>query len=132
MLPQIEFGQIEFGEPDYLWFLVIPAILLVLWIWRFMRRRADNRALAARRTVPIRERFALVGDLPFWLCLILASASLIIALAHPHGPAQIVRQGLDLVTSKTDRPRCASRTPGTATSAPCSFCGCSEMRQLEK
>jgi Ca-activated chloride channel family protein len=98
VLPQIEFGQIEFGEPDYLWLLVVPAILLVLWIWRFMRRRADNRALAARRTVPIRERFALVGDLPFWLCLILASASLIIALAHPHGPAQLVRQGgLDLV-----------------------------------
>jgi Ca-activated chloride channel family protein len=98
VLPRIDFGQIEFGEPDYLWLLVLPSILLVLWVWRFMQRRADTRRLSAHRMVPVRERFALTGDLPFWLCLILATSCLILALARPHGPAQTIRQGgVDLV-----------------------------------
>jgi Ca-activated chloride channel family protein len=41
----------------------------------------------------VRERFAAVGDLPFWLSLILSSALLIVALARPMGPATAVRQG---------------------------------------
>jgi hypothetical protein len=43
--------------------------------------------------VPVRERFAPLGDLPFWLCLILSSIFLILALARPHGPATAVRSG---------------------------------------
>jgi Ca-activated chloride channel family protein len=98
MLPRIDFGQIAFGEPDYLWLLVLPGLLLMMWVWRFLRRRADNRVLARRRTLPVRERFAFAGDLPFWLCLILAIACLIVAVARPHGPASTVRQGgVDLV-----------------------------------
>jgi Ca-activated chloride channel homolog len=98
VLPRIAFEQIVFGQPDYLWLLVIPGLLLVLWTWHFTRRRHDNRVLAERRTLPIRERFAIVGDLPFWLCAVLASACLIVALAKPHGPASMVRQGgVDLV-----------------------------------
>jgi Ca-activated chloride channel family protein len=46
----------------------------------------------------VRERLALVGDLPFWLSLIVASSLLVFALARPHGPATIVREGgLDVV-----------------------------------
>jgi Ca-activated chloride channel homolog len=98
VLPRIDFGQIAFAEPDYLWFLAVPGLLLLLWVWRFIRRRADNRLLARRRTQPLRERFAVAGDLPFWLFLILATACLIIAVARPHGPASILRQGgVDLV-----------------------------------
>jgi hypothetical protein len=98
VLPKIDFGQITFGQPDYLWLLAVPGLLLVIWIWRFVRRRRDNRTLAARRTLPVRERFALAGDLPFWLCLIAATACLVGALARPHGPASSVRQGgVDLV-----------------------------------
>ncbi|OFW26280.1 MAG: hypothetical protein A3H97_23445 [Acidobacteria bacterium RIFCSPLOWO2_02_FULL_65_29] len=98
MLPTIDFGQIEFGEPDYLWLLIVPALLLAAWGWRFARRRADNRRLAEHRTLPIRERFAIAGDLPFWLSVILATSCLILALARPHGPASTVRQGgVDLV-----------------------------------
>jgi Ca-activated chloride channel family protein len=98
VLPTIDFGQIEFGEPDYLWLLVVPAILLAMWVWRFSKRRADNRRLLSHRTVPVRERFAIVGDLPFWLSLILATICLVLALAKPHGPASTVRQGgVDLV-----------------------------------
>ena len=98
MLPRIDFGQIGFDEPDYLWLLVVPALLVVVWVWHFARRRGDTRRLSIRRTVPIRERFAIVGDLPFWLCLILATICLILALAKPHGPASTLRQGgVDLV-----------------------------------
>ncbi len=98
VLPRVDLSQIEFGEPDYLWLLIIPAVLLVVWLWQLLRRRSDNRVLATTRTLPIRERFALVADLPFWLCVIAAATMLVIAVAKPHGPASSVRQGgVDLI-----------------------------------
>jgi Ca-activated chloride channel homolog len=98
VLPRIDFSQIAFGDPDFLWLLVIPGLLLAAWIWRFVSRRRDNRLLALRRTLPVLERFAIAGDLPFWLCLIGATACLVVAVARPHGPASTVRQGgVDLV-----------------------------------
>ncbi len=98
MLPRIDFEQISFGQPEWLWLLALPALLVVLWAWRFFQRRADIRRLAARRTMPIAERFGLAGDLPFWLCLAAAIACLVLALAAPHGPAAVMRQGgIDLV-----------------------------------
>jgi hypothetical protein len=67
-------------------------------MWRLLRRRITGRQLQRTRMVPVRERFAPLGDLPFWLCLILSSAALILALARPHGPATAVRSGgIDLV-----------------------------------
>ena len=97
-MPRIDFEQVAFGQPDWLWLLVVPFLLASLWVWRFVRRRADVRRLAARRTLPITERFGLAGDLPFWLLLPAAVACLIIALARPHGPAAVMRQGgIDLV-----------------------------------
>ena len=81
-----------------LWLLVVPAVLLVLWGWRLVRRRAFAHQLRLTRMVPVRERFAPLGDLPFWLCLIASSAMLILALARPHGPATAVRTGgVDIV-----------------------------------
>jgi Ca-activated chloride channel family protein len=98
VLPIIDFGQLTFGEPAYLWLLIVPALLFVLWTWRLAARRADARRLAHHRVLPVRERLALVGDFPFWLCLVLALASLIVALARPRGPAAVMRQaGIDLV-----------------------------------
>src|SRR3954468_19411326 len=73
--------------------LTVPALLLVLWSWQVLRRRVLARQLQRGRTVPVRERFAPLGDLPFWLCLILSSIFLILALARPHGPATAVRSG---------------------------------------
>jgi hypothetical protein len=94
----IDLTRITFAEPAFLWLLVVPALLTLLWGWRVARRRFDLKQLASRRTLPVRERYALVGDLPFWLCLIVASALLIVALARPHGPATAVRQGgVDIV-----------------------------------
>lgn len=95
---RIDFRQVAFGQPEMLWLLVVPALLLVLWCWRVVRRSAGARHLQRARLVPVRERFAPLGDLPFWLCLILSSALLILALARPHGPATAVRTGgVDIV-----------------------------------
>ncbi|HUR35599.1 MAG TPA: VWA domain-containing protein [Vicinamibacterales bacterium] len=90
---RIDVRQLSFGEPAMLWLLVVPALLLVLWAWRLIRRRVMSQQLRRGRTVPVRERFAPLGDLPFWLCLILSSVFLILALARPHGPATAVRSG---------------------------------------
>ena len=98
VLPTIEFDQVTFAQPDYLWLLALPAALLALWIWRFTRRRADAQQLARRRIVPVRERFTIAGDLPFWLCLVWATVCVILACARPHGPASTLRQGgVDLI-----------------------------------
>ena len=90
--------MIAFGAPVLLWLLAAPGLLLVLWTWRFIRRFSDLKRLRQHRSVPIRERFALAGDLPFWLSLILASSLLIVALARPRGVTTIVgRAGVDIV-----------------------------------
>ena len=95
---QIDFRQITFAEPLFLWLLAIPAMLAIVWVWRVLRRRHDLAQLARVRLIPLRERYAIVGDLPFWLCLIASSALLIVALARPQGPATAVRQGgVDIV-----------------------------------
>jgi Ca-activated chloride channel family protein len=98
VLPSIEFTQIGFRQPAYLWLLVAPGLMLALWLWRLAERRAGARRLGHQRLVPIPERIAIAGDLPFWLCVITAIALLIVALARPHGPARAVRHGgIDLV-----------------------------------
>lgn len=91
-------GQAAFGEPQFLWLLAVPAVLLLAWFWRFWRRLAELRRLRARRLVPVRERFAIGGDLWSWLFVTLALASLAIAAARPRGvTTQISRAGLDIV-----------------------------------
>ncbi|MDO8681469.1 MAG: VWA domain-containing protein [Acidobacteriota bacterium] len=90
--------MIAFGAPPLLWLLAAPALLIALWVWRFVRRLSDLRRLRERRSVPIRERFALAGDLPFWLSIILASSLLIVALARPRGMTTAIgRAGVDIV-----------------------------------
>ena len=89
---------IAFGAPQFLWLLAAPGLLLLVWLWRFVRRLVDLRRLTDRRSVPVRERFALGGDLWFWFFLILSCASFAIALARPRGVTTVVnRAGLDLV-----------------------------------
>jgi Ca-activated chloride channel family protein len=98
VFPKIEYDQVQFAQPDALWLLLVPALLVGVWMWRFARRRADARRLVRNRLVPVRERYAIAADLPYWLCLILATACLIVALARPRGPAEVVQQGgVDMV-----------------------------------
>lgn len=91
-------GELAFGAPQFLWLLAAPGLFLLAWLWRFSRRIADLRRLKARRSVPMRERYAIGGDLWFWLFLILACAAFAVALARPRGVTTVVsRAGLDLV-----------------------------------
>ena len=91
-------GQVAFGAPQYLWLLAAPAVLLLAWLWRFWRRLSELRRLRDRRSLPIRQRFALGGELWSWLFIILALASLAAALARPRGVTTVVnRAGVDIV-----------------------------------
>src|SRR5207247_1911739 len=89
---------VRFDEPMYLWLLVVPAVLFLLWTRRLINRRADASQFTERRRLPNRERFQWFGGLLFWLCLILASATTILALAQPQVRIAFVRTaGIDLV-----------------------------------
>lgn len=87
-----------FGAPQFLWLLVVPALFLIAWSWRFARRWSELRRLRSRRSLPVRERFALGGDLWPWLFVTLSLASLATAAARPRGvTTRISRAGLDIV-----------------------------------
>jgi hypothetical protein len=93
---------LRFAQPVYLWLLVVPALLLAAWTWQAWRRRSDVRQMRKHRHLPgrqtTRERLPLFGDLVFWLCLILALAGAILAVARPVAVASMVRtSGIDLV-----------------------------------
>jgi Ca-activated chloride channel homolog len=89
---------LSFGQPIYLWLLAAPGALGVLWTWRLVRHSHDRRAFRRSRRVPIRERLTLFGGLLFWLCLILATGSTILALARPMAAVPMVRSaGVDLI-----------------------------------
>lgn len=93
----IDLPQITFADPQLLWLLTLPAVLIPLWLWQLASRRGDIRRLA-RRLVPVKERHSTIGDLPFWLCLVAAAALFIVAAARPAGLITSVRQGgIDIV-----------------------------------
>jgi Ca-activated chloride channel homolog len=94
----IDLESLRFGEPLYLWMLFAPALLFGLWCWQVVRRRIDARKFRATRLVPVRERFAVFGDLAFWAALIGALTLTIVALSRPQGMSAIVRSpGVDIV-----------------------------------
>jgi hypothetical protein len=94
----IDFSTLTFGYSLYLWLLLVPGVLLVLWIVQVARRRTDTRAYQASRVVPMREKYTWAGDLAFWLSLIVASSLCIVALARPQARVTIIRKaGADIV-----------------------------------
>ena len=96
-MPPTAFPALQFADPLYLGLLALPAGLGLLWLWQFARRRRDARE-ALRRTTPVRERFALAGGLSFWLCLLLAVAALVLALARPQALVPVTRSaGADFI-----------------------------------
>ena len=98
MLVGIDPRMVRFGQPQYLWFLVVTGVLFVIWVRQFWSRWVDIRRLTAHRVLPIRERFPRFGDLPFWLCLCLAMSLGILALAHPLVTTSLLRTaGVDLI-----------------------------------
>jgi Ca-activated chloride channel family protein len=97
-LPTVDWQALKFGQPDYLWLLVAPVSLLVVWVVQLVRRRGDIRRYTRHRAVPVREHFSYFGGMLFWLCLIGATVSVILALARPQVVTTRVRRaGIDLV-----------------------------------
>ena len=97
-MPLDQLPALRFEDPLHLWLLVLPAGLGLLWLWQFARRRRDAREARRGRTTPVRERFALAGGLSFWLCLLLAVAALVLALARPQALVPVTRSaGADFI-----------------------------------
>jgi Ca-activated chloride channel family protein len=89
---------VRFAAPEYLWLLIVPGVLLGGWIWQLTARRRDTRRFRQHRRLPVRERFPMFGGLVFWLCLVLACACVVLALARPTAASSLVRTaGIDLV-----------------------------------
>ena len=89
---------IGFAEPQFLWLLVAPAVLLVLWVWRLVRHGHDRRGFRRLRRLPVRERLTLFGGLLFWLCLTGALALTIAAMARPTAAVPLARSaGADVI-----------------------------------
>jgi Ca-activated chloride channel homolog len=91
-IPRVSFDTFRFADPLYLWLLIVPAALFIVWIWRFVRRRGDLKRLRARRALPVRERLGAVGDLAFWAAVLLAASLCIVALARPQALVSVVRK----------------------------------------
>ena len=94
----MDLGPLRFAEPGMLWLLAGLVPLLLLWLWQCARRRAAVREYAGGRIVPAGNRLAAVGDLWFWLLVMVAMASTVVALAQPQAVASVTRSaGADIV-----------------------------------
>jgi len=91
-LPRISLDTFRFADPLYLWLLLVPAALFVVWSWRFVRRRRDLKRLQARRALPVREQLGAIGDLAFWAAVLVAASLCIVALARPQALVSVVRK----------------------------------------
>jgi len=91
-IPRVDLDSFTFADPLFLWLLVVPAALLVVWSWRVVRRRGDVKRLKARRMLPVRERLGAVGDLAFWAAVLVAASLSIVALARPQARVSSVRK----------------------------------------
>jgi Ca-activated chloride channel family protein len=98
VLPGIDFSTIRFAEPEYLWLLVAPGILLLGWVWQVSRWREDTHRLLARRRAPVRQRFAPMGGLLAWLLVVLAAALALVGVARPQASVSLMRTaGVDMI-----------------------------------
>jgi hypothetical protein len=96
-----DLSGLRFNAPAMLPLLAVPGLLLLVWMWQAWRRHRDVGQMRRHRQLPTRhstERLPVLGDLAFWLCLIAALASVILAMARPVAVASMVRtSGIDLV-----------------------------------
>jgi hypothetical protein len=96
-----DLSGLRFLAPAMLPLLVVPALLLLVWLWQAWRRHGDVTQMRRHRQLPTRhstERLPVLGDLAFWFCLIAALAAVILAMARPVAVTSMVRtSGIDLV-----------------------------------
>jgi Ca-activated chloride channel family protein len=87
----------QFSEPLVLWLLLGLVPLVILLCRRALRRRRGARQLE-RRTLPLRQRLSVGGDLTFWLLVTLAMAAIVVALARPTTVARVTSSaGADVI-----------------------------------
>lgn len=97
MFPGINLRTLQFGQPEYLWLLIIPMALLAVWVIQVFRRRRDIGRFWRHR-MPRPQRLNVIGSLWFWFFLTASIACLILALSQPRALVSFVRTaGLDLV-----------------------------------
>ena len=97
-LERFDLSAVRFGEPVWLPLLAGPALLVVLWIWRFVQRQRDRRALKRHAPLGRKTSIPIFGDLLASLLLLLALTTTILALARPLVVVSSVRNaGIDLV-----------------------------------
>jgi hypothetical protein len=103
MFTSIDLANLRFAAPAFLPLLAVPALLLLVWAWQAWRRRRDVLQMRQHRQLPTArasatEKLPVLGDLAFWLCLIVALSLVVIALARPVAVASMLRtSGVDLV-----------------------------------
>jgi Ca-activated chloride channel homolog len=89
---------LTFSEPSLLAWAAVPIALMIVWMWRILRRAADARRLARRHTTPVPVRVARFGDAWFWCSLLVASALLVAAIARPVITTRFPkRAGIDVI-----------------------------------
>jgi len=97
-MPGIDLDSLSFAEPDYLALLAFPGLMVAMMVWRAVVRRIEVSRVTRERSVPLRQRFAFMGSAAFWLCLVLASACCILAVARPVASATLTkRAGVDII-----------------------------------
>lgn len=93
-----DWRTVRFEAAAYLPLLIVPAGLLLLWMRQVWLRRRDARRFRRGRLVPVKERIPIFGDLLSWLCVLLALACTILALAKPVSVVATTHTGgVDLV-----------------------------------
>lgn len=98
VLPRVDLDTVSFSEPQYLWLLLVPAVLGLVWLWQVRQRWRDIARFTAERRLPIREHIPAFGSLLFWCCLLIATGWLALALARPVAAVSFIRTaGVDLV-----------------------------------
>ena len=103
MFTSVDLSNLRFAAPAFLPLLAVPGLLLLVWIWQAWRRRRDVLQMRRHRRLPTErqsatERLPVLGDLAFWLCVIVALTFVIIAVARPVAVAAMLRtSGIDLV-----------------------------------
>jgi Ca-activated chloride channel family protein len=93
VLARLGLDTLGAAQPLYLWLLIIPAVLLMLAVWRFVGRRRDVRRAAARQLLPVAARYGWAGDLGFWISVVVATSLCIAALARPQITMSTVQRG---------------------------------------
>jgi Ca-activated chloride channel family protein len=98
VFPSVDLGTLTFAQPFYLQLLVVPGALMLVLVWRFLRRRADIKRLARAHVSPVSARYPRIGDLGFWFFVLLASSLCISALARPQARVTgVTRGGIDII-----------------------------------